>query len=419
MAKKKMQKTTKRKIWLILLLIIIILFGLFYLWGSIYYQKERQIDRITSSLSNPNANLATYVTPSTPDMTVTNEKLKPLQSYFKENPKAKNQLVQDLKNNKPSNQITLIKSGKHFLLFPKYTIRVQVYRSQVETNHPNSKLNVNGKSLGIMNGADQNFYQDLGLVFPGRYHVIVKTKVGKRNLTADSVVNVWSNKTINMTIRTATFQVRSVPKGTVFINDKKVATLDKHGQYVFKNYRLAKNMELYIQSSYHGKKIKSEKVKDIPQSISKDFRNTDDGISDYGNAPDYEGNQAKDVYQDVDGDYIVNPNWPGLINDKAAAKLLGTNLKKANKNDFVDGKKNDDFKQLKKQLKKQHLKKAKIAVDVFQVLPAGDNYSDVDYKVVYKYKKNGKKAKKVIEYQHAIFHEVDDIQLIKTLGQRK
>lgn len=423
MTKKKIRRTAKWKFWLISLLVIIILFGIFYAWGSVYYQKEKQIDRITSSLSNPNANLAEYVTPSDPDIDVTNKSLKPLQSYFKENPRAKKQLVHDLKNGQTSNQITLINSGSHFLLFPKYTIRVQVYRPQIETNHPDSKLQVNGKNLGVMNGSGQNFYQDLGLVFPGRYHIVVNTKVGKRPLTANSVVNIWSDKTVDMTIRTATFQVRSVPKGNIFINDKKVATLDSHGQYVFKNYRLAKNMELYIQSTYKGKRIKSEKVKDIPQSIDKDFSNTDDGITDYGNAPDYQGNQEKDVYQDVDGDYIVNPNWPGLINDKAAAKLIGTNFKKPDKNDFVKGKKNPSFNKLKQQVRKLKfslpIKKVKIAVDVYQVLPAGDNYGDVSYKVVYKYKKNGKNAKKLVSYQHAIFHDVDNKQLIKTLGQRK
>ena len=88
MTKKKIRRTAKWKFWLISLLVIIILFGIFYAWGSVYYQKEKQIDRITSSLSNPNANLAEYVTPSDPDINVTNRNLKPLQSYFRENPRA-------------------------------------------------------------------------------------------------------------------------------------------------------------------------------------------------------------------------------------------------------------------------------------------------------------------------------------------
>ena len=98
-----------------------------------------------------------------------------------------------------------------------------------------------------MEGGNQNYYQDLGMVFPGRYHILVKSKVNGRHLDADSIVNIWSDKTVDMKIKTATFQVRSVPNGTIYINDRKAGKLNQHGSYTFKNYPIAKRMEIYIR----------------------------------------------------------------------------------------------------------------------------------------------------------------------------
>ena len=245
---KKTFWSKKHKILIITTLSIIILFGIFYAWGSYYYARNRQIDRIIDGISDPKKDLSSYVMPTNPDIDVNESKLKPLQNYFTENKNALNKLTSNLREGKGSNEISLVESGTHFLFFPKYQLRVQVYRPQVETNHPNSYLVVNRNNMGTLEGGGQNYYQDLGLVFPGRYHIIVNTKVAGRKLQANSVVNIWSSKNINMNIRTATFQVRSVPNGEIYINDHRVAKLSKTGQYMFKNYPIAKNMELYVKT---------------------------------------------------------------------------------------------------------------------------------------------------------------------------
>lgn len=414
------KKTKKRHRGLIIILILLIAFGIFYAWGAYYYQRDRQIDRIVNSLSDPNQDMTQYVTPSNPDIDVTKEKLQPLQQYFKENKSATKELAKNLRSGKDSDQIELIENGSHFLIFPKYTIRVQVYRPQVKTNHPHSDLMVNNQNYGVMEGANQNFYQDLGLVFPGRYHVEVNTKVSGRKLKADAVVNIWSSKTVNMTIKTGTFLIRSVPNGQVYINDKKVKTLNKHGQATFKNYPLAKDTELYIETTYNGEKIRSEKVRDLSTSISSEFSNSDDDASDYGTQP-YAGNETKDVYQDVEGDYIVNPLWKGLITSEDAQKLLQSAYENPSATIFQNGKENKDYKALKKELKsfKKEKNNLKIKVKVIKIFPAGDNRSDVTYQVVYKYKQKKKKHTKKFTYSGAIFHNVNNTQLINMLGKQE
>ena len=135
---------------LIAFLIILIAFGIFYGWGAVYYQKNLQVNRIIAAMNDPKVGMAKYVTASDPDVTLTDAKLRPLQNYFKENPKAAKELENNLRHDKNNQQIKLVNSGSHFLLFPKYTLKVQVYRPQVQTNHPNSVLTVNDHNLGKM-----------------------------------------------------------------------------------------------------------------------------------------------------------------------------------------------------------------------------------------------------------------------------
>jgi hypothetical protein len=405
--------------------IIIVLIGILYVVGNFYYTKDRQIDRIVTNLRNPKAEMAKYVTASTPDMNVTDSSLKPLQSYFKTHKKAADRLAYNLRHNHDSGEIQLEESSRYFLLFPKYTLRVQVYRPQIRTNHSGSTLLINHKNFGQMEGGNQNYYQDLGMVFPGRYHISVKSTVNGRKLDADSIVNIWSDKTVDMNIKTATFQLRSVPNGIIYVNDRKAAKLNKYGNYTFKDYPITKRMEIYIQGTADGKKIKSETVTDLSQSISSEFSDSEDDVIDYDStgAP-YQGNSEKDVYQDEEGDYIVNPIWPGLIKAGDAARMLYNNFKEPDVEAFENGKDNADYKKIDKQIKawkrKKNLKKYSVKVRVISVLPGARNYSNVNYEVTFirKFKDKSKKKEK-LSYQNAIFHEVDGQQEIQTLGKCK
>lgn len=411
-----------KKIWT--LGVIIVVLGALITIGNFYYTKDRQISRIVANLRNPHADMSKYVVASTPDMNVTAASLKPLQNYFKERKAATERLDYNLRHNRDSQEIQLVESGRYFLIFTRYKLRVQCYRPQIKTNHAGSILKIDNKNYGEMDGGDQNYYQDMGLVFPGRYHVLVKSKVNGRKLDADSIVNIWSNKTVDMNIKTATFQVRSVPNGVIYVNDRKVAKLNKYGNYTFKDYPIAKRMEIYIESKADGKTIKSEKVTDLSQSISSDFSDSEDDVTDYDSTANYQGNSEKDVYQDAEGDYIVNPIWPGLIQVGDAAKLLYNNFKKPNADDFENGKDNPDYQKIAKQIKawkkKKDLKKYGVEVKVVSVFPGERNYSDVDYEVtlIREYQDKSKKKEK-LSYQNAVFHAVNGKQEIQTLGKCK
>lgn len=411
MAKKR--KSLKFALWLSILLLGVAAYD----YGHFYYQKPHQISRIAAKLQQPKADLAPDVVAADPDMKVTTSSLKPLQHYFQHDRPAAKRLSRNLQQGK-GQQIKIVEAGHYFLLFPRYKLRLPVYRPQVETNHPNSYLAVDGNSRGQMAGGGQNYYQDLGMVFPGRYHLAVRTKVSGRRLKADAVENIWSSKTINMILRTATFQIRSVPGGTVYLNDRPVKKLDREGQAIFKNYPLTKHMELYVKTSYHGRSLRSYTVKDLASRIDPEFSASDDNTGDYSGANNYNGNQSNDVYQDIEGDYIVNPLWSGLIAQKQAGQILAANFTKAQANAFEKGKENSDYQTLKKQNRvwRKGKKNVRIKVQVKTILPADKNYSLLSYQVMMTYRQRGKRGRKIFNYQNGLFHLVKGRQLIKKIG---
>lgn len=407
----------RRSFKLVLLLLILLLGSAAYGYGHFYYQKQHQVSRLVAKLQQPKTDLAPDVVAADPDMTVTTASLKPLQHYFQHNRVAAKRLSYNLQQGKDK-QIRIVEAGRYFLLFPRYKLRLPVYRPQVETNHPHSYLNVDGQNRGEMAGGGQNYYQDLGMVFPGRYHLAVRTKVSGRTLKADAVENIWSSKTINMILRTATFQIRSVPGGTVYLNDRPVKKLDREGQAVFKNYPLTRHMELYVKTSYHGRSLRSYTVKDLASRIAPEFSASDDNTSDYSGVNNYNGNQSSDVYQDIEGDYIVNPLWPGLIGQKQASHILAANFTKAEASAFEKGKENSDYQTLRKQNRvwRKGKKGVHIKVQVKTILPAAKNYSLLSYQVIMTYRQHGRRGCKIFNYQKGLFHLVKGRQLIKKIG---
>ncbi|MGQ5708361.1 TcaA 3rd/4th domain-containing protein [Lactobacillus sp. PSON] len=410
------KKWSSKHKWLIAItLLCLIIFACFYGWGQYYYQKNKQIDRIITSIQNTNSDLSKFVQPADPDLKVTEDSLKPLQNYYRKNPQKLTELSNDLHNGQYDDQMQLIQNGEYFMIFPKYQLRIKVYQPQVETNNPDSYLTVNGNNRGTMNGAGQNYYQNLGLIFPGEYHLVVNTKVGGRNLKSDSIVDIWSNKTIDLLIRTATFRIHSVPDGVVYINNKKVAILDKSGEYLFKNYPLSKNMTLYVQTKYKDKTIKSEPVDNLAQVINQRLSNTAEGSTDYNHHIHYLGNKKTAIYQDTDGNYIVNPLWPGLIQAKEASDILAHNFLKVNPDSFIKGEKNKSYKKLKKEvkeaLKEYKSKKLSAQVTVQSIIPTGINHSQVRFDAIYKYKHK----KMVIMEDYANFENKNGQQLIKDI----
>lgn len=399
----------------ILGVLLIALIG-FYAWGSSYYSKNNQIDRITDGLRNTKTDISQYIIADTSTMKVNDNTVKPLQQYYQDHQTTVTSMAQKLKDGESANDhISLIQNGRYWLLFPKYQLKVQTFQPQVETNHGDSVITMNGKNVGKLTGSDNKFGKKLGLVFPGKYHFTVKSQVEGRTLSATSTTNIWANKTLSMDIKTQTFKVKSVPKGEVYINDKKVGTLDKDGEITFKSYPITRNMELYVL--YNG--IKSEIVNDMASSFD-DF--TDESDEDDYYSDDASDQESDDVTQE-NGTYVVQPKWKGLISKDDAKSLLDDNYHDPDDDSFVNGSANKWYGQIKQQNdrwdKDDSMDSYDTDVTIESIYPDKGNQSKVNYRVNYTFEYDDHTKKQIVEYTGGTLKKDGDDYLINTIGDGK
>lgn len=406
----------RTKILLSVLGVILVAFIGFYAWGSSYYSKDNQIDRITNGLRNTKTDISQYIIADTSTMKVNDNTVKPLQQYYQDHQTTVTSMAQKLKDGESANDhISLIQNGRYWLLFPKYQLQVQTFQPQVETNHGDSVITMNGKNVGKLTGSDNKFGKKLGLIFPGKYHFTVKSQVEGRTLSATSTTNIWANKTLSMDIKTQTFKVKSVPKGEVYINDKKVGTLDKDGEITFKSYPITRNMELYVL--YNG--IKSEIVNDMASSFG-DF--TDESDEDDYYSDDASDQESDDVTQE-NGTYVVQPKWKGLISKDDAKSLLDDNYHDPDDDSFVNGSANKWYGQIKQQNdrwdKDDSMDSYDTDVTIESIYPDKGNQSKVNYRVNYTFEYDDHTKKQVVEYTGGTLKKDGDDYLINTIGDGK
>lgn len=101
----------------ILGVLLIALIG-FYAWGSSYYSKNNQIDRITDGLRNTKTDISQYIIADTSTMKVNDNTVKPLQQYYQDHQTTVTSMAQKLKDGESANDhISLIQNGRYWLLF--------------------------------------------------------------------------------------------------------------------------------------------------------------------------------------------------------------------------------------------------------------------------------------------------------------
>lgn len=380
----------------------------FYIWGHNYYSTTNQVNRITTKLANPNQDLSPYVTCDDDSVKITKESVKPLQEYYQDHRLAVIGLNTSLRTGIGNSHMSLVKKGNYWLIFPKYQLLVKTYRPQVTTNHENSTVKVNGKNVGSLADAEGSYTKKLGPMLPGKYQVTVNTKVAGRNLTANTAANVWSDKTIDMDIATQTFSVKSVPNGVVYINDKKVGTLNSKGKITFNSYPITKNMDLYVAFNNNGKTIKSETVADLGTAFE------DAADEDYDD---------DDTVTETDDGYQVEPEWKGVISDDDAKALLDSAFSDPDADDFVDGADNKDYTEIKTMNHgwdhDDKIDDYDTDVSIESIYPASDTSCSVVFKVTYTFDHDDDTRTQVVEFTGGIIQTSGDNPKIKTIGNGK
>lgn len=304
-----------------------------------------------------------------------------------------------------SGNIRLVQSGRYFLLFPKYTAQVTAYTPKISTNHANSVVKVGDKSLGTLTKSGGRYVKTAPAIIPGKYTFSIKSNVEGRKLTATSTTNVWSSDTVNLDIHTETLNIKSVPNGTVYINDKKVGTLNGKGNLVLKDYPITKNMTLYVKGTFNNKTLTSKKISDL--------------------AHDLEYGDDEDIVTQSGSKYVIKPEWKGLVTDDEAKDVLNHAFDNSSldEDDFVDGGGNDSYGELKRMFKTYNddddIRTYESDIDIKSITPNENNSSLVTYTVTWTFEHDDYNRRQVVAYSNAILTKKDGKAMIKQIGSGK
>ncbi|QNQ81289.1 TcaA 3rd/4th domain-containing protein [Lactobacillus sp. PV034] len=273
MVKNKAPMSKKTKLQIVIAAIVLIIIILFVGIGNWYYPKANQVNRIVNTLQT-STEVSKVIKPEDTAVKVTKENSKSTREYFK-NLANVAETENSLVNNGTYGDYTLVEDGKNLLFFPKYKLEVPTYNPTVTTSHANSTIYVNGKNVGKVSsdGAD-NYSHKIGPLLQGAYSIKISSKVHGKTLTAKLNEEIKSNANISMDIKTASFKVKSVPNGVVYINGEKAGKLSKNGMKKFTDYPITDNMSLYVETTVKGKKVKSEVMKNVESQVYDDETTT-------------------------------------------------------------------------------------------------------------------------------------------------
>lgn len=301
-ASKNAKANNKRnKIIAIIVLVLFILGVGGYKWGTHYYSKSATLDRAMNALSN-DSNTDSYFYSNSNKIKINDSTMAPLSRFVNKNRDNYNSIRNGLKNAgaSPDGNLIYQKSGKKWLFFPNYQIKVSPIHPTVTTNHDGSVVKLNNKTLGKAN-ADEDF--SLGYLIPGTYDVNVSNNFKGKNLVNDQKIFLFENSNLDVPLTTISFKVNAGPNADVYVNEKKIGTTSKSGSLNVSELPYASDLSMYSIIHVSGKDTRSKKY---------DLSTSDDGSQ-------------------------VDLEYPGVISSDGAQKLLQDYL-----NDISNGASDSD-----------------------------------------------------------------------------
>ena len=165
----------------------------------------------------------------------------------------------------------------------------------------------------------------LNKLIVGQYNLSTHVKLSGRDLSSTKSIKLFNNQTVKMDIKTLTFTVQSLPNASVYINNKKVATLNEQGKTTINNYPITSKTKIFVSYENNDSTIDSEISSSLAHFAQK--------------------GEAVGNLQKKNGKYVYTPTWQGLASSQEAKTLLAKAFsKKITSDDFVNSTNNTDYK---------------------------------------------------------------------------
>ncbi|MDO4913271.1 MAG: zinc-ribbon domain-containing protein [Bifidobacteriaceae bacterium] len=408
----KPHKPLYKMVWFWVILVLIVIGAAGYAAGSIYYNKDRQIDKIVQLVQDDKSDITDYVTSSGIEK-IDASMLKPTRRYFKNHKSEKEDLVKSIKTGAKYKGFAIVESGKYWFLFPKYKLNVPAYEPSFSTNNSGSSLFIDNKKVGEFtkhastNITDDDYYvYKYKTVLFGEYDIRIETKAGN-DVRKISQVVVIDNNDVSMNMTLVSFEVHAIADAEIFVAGQSVGKTNESGILDVDNYMITNKSVVYGVKKVGDSEVKSEESKDLIKLVSSNNSN----------------------YYSSD-DVIINLKWSGYADNSDVQNVLedAFNAYGPSSSVFVNDEQNASYKELERMIKgfrnddKISYYKMEIGDVVTSLAADGttdvDNYMITNKSVVYGVKKVGdsevkseesKDLIKLVSSNNSNYYSSDDV----------
>lgn len=383
--------------------VVIVLIGLFA-YGHHYYDQFNQVNRIVTAIrKDDNAQLAKVVTTNNPDVKINASSVRSITNYYKVHADSLNLLKNTLIANDYVRGISLVQDGHYFLFFPKYKLDVDSYQPTVETNHPGSRIYVDGKYVTTAkeNGSD-SYTAKLAPMLGGSHLIKVQAAASGHKLSSTANVNLWSNRDYDCNIKTANLAVLG-PKGAeVCVGDKNYGKIK--GQAMdLPDFQYNDETAIYLIYRVNGKKFVSEEsnVSDVLAANDGDnFGNNSDDDSDLQEAR----NKTNEYNNKLTN---VIPTFKGAPSLDTVNELVQDCFQSADADAFIGGKANKYYKSFHQMAhgfnNSDKIQDWDAEPDIYNVYPIGGGVYAVNAKIDYEFEHSNNTHIQVAHYPQITF----------------
>ncbi|MBO2707226.1 zinc ribbon domain-containing protein [Lactiplantibacillus plantarum] len=235
----------KKGTWMGIGLVIVLLIA-FFVWGNQHYSRAATLSRTVSDIKS-GRHLTRDFTSDRASLKLTDQKLVPINRYYRAHPGVLSQLQTDLNVNGRSSDgnFSFVQRGNHLLFFPNYQVVVTPVTPTVTTNHTGNVIKLDGKTVATANS--DSFSQTLPAMVPGEYHLQASGKIKGHQLTNSSDYHITSNQTYDLQLTTITADLKTVPGSSIYLNGKEIGKANSAGVYSLNDEPWSSDMAVYAK----------------------------------------------------------------------------------------------------------------------------------------------------------------------------
>ncbi|WDT65643.1 zinc-ribbon domain-containing protein [Companilactobacillus crustorum] len=209
-APKKINKKPNNKIIGCIILVIILLAA--YFLGNMYYSENRQAQKLQSEVTSKSSSQMKSALVDENGKQLSSNQISSLEQLYLNDKKVLKEIQVQINDSQKDNTFSLKKTGKYFMIYPKYSVAMKSKSLDISTNISNPTFYIDGESV-VAKAVNSEYHIDK--LTPGIYKLKI-TNAKKTSETKTKTIKVGIN---NSVINTNINVKKPAKKSTVVKND--------------------------------------------------------------------------------------------------------------------------------------------------------------------------------------------------------